>query len=135
MKRTRTEKRSLRPEGKGTPQDVDEYLAGVPEPARSMLSKIRGAIRSAAPPEATEAISYRMPALKFKGVLMWYGAFSNHCSLFPTASIVKEFKNELKGFSISKGTIHLPMDEPLPIALIKKMVKARVRQIESKTRR
>ena len=93
------------------------------------------AIRSAVPPEATETISYRMPAFKYKGVLVWFAAFSKHCSLFPTASVVETFKNELKGFSTSKGTIHFPTDKPVPIALVKKLVKARVSQIESKKRR
>ncbi len=66
---------------------------------------------------------------------MWFAAFSNHCSLFPTASVVETFKNELKGFSTSKGTIHFPSDKPLPTALVKKLVKARVKQNESKKRR
>jgi uncharacterized protein YdhG (YjbR/CyaY superfamily) len=65
-------------------------------------------------------------------VLVWYAAFSNHCSLFPTAAIIEKFKNELKGFPTSKGTIHFPTDKPLPTALIKKLVKARVAQTESK---
>ena len=66
---------------------------------------------------------------------MWFAAFSNHCSLFPTASVIEAFKNELKGFSTSKGTIHFPTDKPLPTALVKKLVKAQVAQIESKKRR
>ncbi len=66
---------------------------------------------------------------------MWFAAFSNHCSLFPTASVIAAFKNELKGFSTSKGTIHFPTDKPLPIALVKKLVKARVAQNESKKHR
>jgi uncharacterized protein YdhG (YjbR/CyaY superfamily) len=117
------------------PQNVDEYLAGVPEPARDTLNKMRAAIRSAVPPEATEVISYGMPAFKHHGVLVWFAAFSNHCSLFPTASVIDAFKNELKGFSTSKGTIHFPTDKPLPTALVKKLVKARVAQTESKKRR
>ena len=121
--------------GGRVPKDVDEYLAGVPEPARSMLNKMRAAIRSAVPPEAIETISYRMPAFKYKGVLVWYAAFSDHCSLFPTASVVEAFKNELKGFSTSKGTIRFPTDKPLPAALVKKLVKTRVAQNESKKRR
>jgi uncharacterized protein YdhG (YjbR/CyaY superfamily) len=68
-------------------------------------------------------------------VLVWYAAFSNHCSLFPTAAVVEAFKNELKGFSTSKGTIHFPTDTPVPTALVKKLVKARVAQDESKKRR
>ncbi len=114
------------------PRDVDEYLDRVPKRARATLQKMRAAIRSAVPPEALEIISYRMPAFKHKRVLVWFGAFSNHCSLFPTASVVAMFKNELQGFATSKGTIQFPIDKPLPIGLIKKMVKARVAQIETK---
>ena len=135
MKKVKPGNRSPAAKSRGAPKNVDEYLAGVPEPARSTLNKMRAAIRSAVPPEAAETISYRMPAFKYKGVLVWFAAFSNHCSLFPTASVVQAFKNELKGFSISKGTIHFPTDKPLPTALVKKLVKARVAQNESKKRR
>ena len=135
MKKVKSGNRSSAAKGNGAPKTVDEYLAGVPEPARRALNKMRAAIRSAVPPEATETISYRIPAFKYNGVLVWFAAFSNHCSLFPTAAVIEAFKKELKGFSTSKGTIHFPMDKPLPIALIKKMVKARVAQNESKKRR
>ena len=118
--------------GKGAPKNVAEYLASVPEPARSALSKMRAAIRRATPREATETISYRIPAFKHKGILVWFAAFSNHCSLFPTAALIEAFKKELKGFSTSKGTIHFPLNKPLPVALIKKIVKARVAQLEVK---
>ena len=135
MKKVKSGNRSSAAKGNDAPKNVDEYLAGVPEPARSTLNKIRAAIRSAVPPEATETISYRMPAFAYKGVLVWFAAFSNHCSLFPTASVVEAFKSELKGFSTSKGTIHFPTDKPLPTALVKKLVKARVTQNENKKRR
>jgi len=121
--------------GKGAPKNVAEYLASVPEPARSALSKMRVAIRRAVPREATETISYRIPAFKHKGILVWFAAFSNHCSLFPTAALIEAFKKELKGFSTSKGTIHFPLNKPLPVALIKKIVKARVAQLEAKRTR
>ncbi|HEV7553095.1 MAG TPA: DUF1801 domain-containing protein [Candidatus Angelobacter sp.] len=117
------------------PQTVDEYCAAVPEPARIALNQIRAAIRSVVPPDATEIISYKIPAFKHKKVLVWYAAFANHCSLFPTAAVIDAFKDELKGFSTSKGTIHFPLDKPMPIELIKKMVKARVAQTESSKRR
>ena len=117
------------------PADIDEYLAGVPEPARTTLNKIRAAIRSAVPREATEAISYRMPTFKYKGALMAFGAFKNHCSLFPMSmAVIAEFKDELKGFHTSKGTIHFPLDKPLPAALVKKIVKARIAQNEERKR-
>ena len=121
--------------GKAAPKNVVEYLARVPEPARSVLSKMRSAIRQAVPREATETISYQIPAFKHKGILVWFAAFSDHCSLFPTAALIKEFKKELKGFSTSKGTIHFPLNKPLPVALIKKIVKARVAQLETKPTR
>ena len=135
MKKVKSGNRRSAAKGSGAPKNVDEYLAGVPEPARSTLNKMRAAIRSTVPPEATETISYGMPAFRHKGVLVWFAAFSNHCSLFPTASVIEAFKNELKGFSTSKGTIHFPMDKPLPTALVRKLVKARVAQNESKKRR
>jgi uncharacterized protein YdhG (YjbR/CyaY superfamily) len=134
MKKVKSGNRRSAAKGSGAPKNVDEYLAGVPEPARGTLNKIRAAIRSAVPAEATETISYGMPAFKHKGVLVWYAAFSNHCSLFPTASVIEAFKNELKGFSTSKGTIQFPTEKPLPTALVKKLVKTRVAQIESKKR-
>jgi uncharacterized protein YdhG (YjbR/CyaY superfamily) len=120
---------------KGAPATIDEYLAGVPEPACSTLKKMRAAIQSALPSDATETISYKIPAFKRKNILVWFAAFSDHCSLFPTASVIAEFKDELEGFSISKGTIHFPLNKPLPTALIKKIVKARAKQDESKKRK
>ena len=135
MKKVKPGNRSSRAKGNRGPEDVDDYLAGVPQPARSTLNTIRAAIRSAVPSEATETISYGIPAFKHKGVLVWFAAFSNHCSFFPTASVIEAFKNELQGFSTSKGTIHFSTDKPLPAALVKKMVKLRVAQIERKKRR
>ena len=95
---------------------------------------MRAAIRSALPSDATETISYKIPAFKRKNILIWFAAFSDHCSLFPTAAIIEEFKDELKSFSTSKGTIHFPLDKPLPTALIRKIVKARVTQNQRKER-
>ena len=135
MKKAKSRDRGSAAQGSAVPKDVDEYLAGVPEPARTTLQKIRAAIRSVVPPETTETISYRIPAFKYKGVLVWFAAFSDHCSLFPTAAVIEAFKNELKGFSTSKGTIHFPTDKPLPSALVKKLVKARIAQIERKKHR
>jgi len=135
MRRVKSSNRRSAATGSSAPKNVDDYLAGVPEPARGTLKKIRAVIRSVVPPEATEAISYGIPVFKHKGTLVWFAAFSNHCSLFPTASVIEAFKNELKGFSTSKGTIHFPTDKPLPTALLKKLVKARLAQNESKKQR
>jgi uncharacterized protein YdhG (YjbR/CyaY superfamily) len=115
------------------PRNIDEYLAGVPELARGTLEKVRAAIRSAVPPEATEAISYRMPTFRYKGGLVAFAAFSKHCSLFPMSLAVMEmFKGDLKKFHTFKGTIHFPLDKPLPAALVKKIVKERIAEKERK---
>jgi len=111
-------------------KSVEEYLASAPEPARGTLKKVRAAIRSAAPAEATESISYGMPMFKYKGMLLGYAAFKNHCSLFPGSTAIKVFKKELKDYQTSKGTIRFPIDKPPPAALLKKLVKARVAENE-----
>lgn len=126
--------RGSTPKSSRAPESVDEYIAGIPEPARGTLKQIQAAIRSAVPAEASEGISYGIPAFKHNGVLVWFAAFKNHCSFFPTASVIEAFKDELEGFSTSKGTIHFPIDRPLPLGLIKKMVKARVAENERKKR-
>jgi uncharacterized protein YdhG (YjbR/CyaY superfamily) len=117
------------------PKSIDEYLATVPEPARTTLNTIRATIRSAVPPEATEVISYRIPAFKYKGMLVCYGAFSDHCSLFPGSGIIETFADELKRYQISKGTIQFPLDKPLSATLLTKIVKACVAANEKKKTR
>ena len=134
MRKVRSADKRSAAKGKGAPKNVDEYLSAVPEPARGTLNKMRAAIRSAVPREATETISYGMPAFKHNGVLVWFAAFKDHCSFFPTASVIEAFKEELKGYPTSKGTIQFPTDKPLPAALVKRLVKARVAQNESKKR-
>jgi uncharacterized protein YdhG (YjbR/CyaY superfamily) len=106
---------------------VDEYLARVPEPARGTLKKIRAMIRSVVPADASEAISYGIPSFKYKGWLVGYAAFANHCSFFPGA-LPRKFADELKRFPTSKGTIRFPVDKPLPAALVKRLVAARIAQ-------
>lgn len=109
------------------PKTVEEYLANIPEPARSTLKHVRAVIKSVVPKETTEVISYGMPMFKFNGMLVGYAAFKKHCSLFPTGSgVLDRFEKELKGYRTSKGTIQFPQDKPLPDTLIKKIVKARV---------
>jgi uncharacterized protein YdhG (YjbR/CyaY superfamily) len=115
--------------GGKVPKTVDEYLAEVPEPARSTLTHVRKVIRSVVPKEATEVISYRIPMFKYNGMLIGYAAFAKHCSLFPTGSgVIDKFKKELAGYRTSRGTIQFPSDKPLPDALIKKIVNVRVRE-------
>ncbi len=119
---------------RGVPKSVEDYLARVPEPARGTLEKIRAVIRSVAPPESEEVISYRIPMFKYKGMLMGFAAFSNHCSLFPGA-LPAAFKDELKQYPTAKGTIQFPVDKPLPAALVRKLVKSRIAENERKSKR
>jgi uncharacterized protein YdhG (YjbR/CyaY superfamily) len=79
-------------------QTVDEYLSRLPEPARSTLQKVRASIRAVAPPGTMEVISYRIPAFKYEGMAIWYAAFSDHCSLFPTRSVIQKFEKQLKSY-------------------------------------
>ncbi len=126
MKKPASRGRKTIPTRSAAINTVDEYLADVTEPARSTLEKVRAVIRSAVPKEATEVISYRVPAFRHKKIIVWYAAFSDHCSLFPTASVIAKFKDELKSYTIAKGTIQFAIDRPLPAALLKKIVKARL---------
>jgi uncharacterized protein YdhG (YjbR/CyaY superfamily) len=119
-------KRSSVARGRSHSKTVDEYFARLPDSSRSTLKEMRATIRSAVPPEAIETISYGIPAFKHNKVLVWFAAFSNHCSLFPTAAVIEAFRDELKSFPTSKGTIQFPTNKPLPTALIKKIVRERV---------
>ena len=115
--------------GKVAAKNVDAYFAGVPEPARSTLKHIRAVIRSVVPKETTEVISYGIPMFKYNGMLVGYAAFKNHCSFFPTGSgVLDQFEKELQGYRTSKGTIQFQLDKPLPDTLVKKIVKARVKE-------
>ena len=125
MKKSNSRARTSAAKATATPKTADDYLASVPEPARSTLNKVRAAIRAALPAEATEGI-YQIPVFKYKGPLVWYAAFSNHCSLFPGSSVIRTFKGELKGYTTSKGTVQFRVNKPLPAGLIKKMEKARL---------
>ena len=111
---------------------MEEYIAGIPESSRKTFDALRAAVRQAAPKDAEEVISYGILALRTEKVLVWYAAFAQHCSLFPTASVLGQFKEQLKGFKVSKGTVQFPMDEPLPAALVKKLVRARVAEAGKK---
>lgn len=109
---------------------VEEYLSLFPEHQQTELGKIRKAIRDAAP-KAEEAISYGMPGYKLNGVLVYFGGFKNHCSFFPAGnSAIQKFSTELKAYKTSKGTIQFPLNEPIPVSLIKKIVKERARENE-----
>ena len=110
---------------------VDEYLSTVSGEQRVALEKLRKTIRSAAP-KAEECISYQMPTFKQNGMLVSFGAFSNHCSFFPGAKPIETHKEELKNFETSKGTIHFQPNKPIPATLIRKIVRERIAEIELK---
>ena len=137
MKKQKSGKRTpaTRPKPGAAPKNIDAYLASVLEPAHTTLQKVRAAIRSALPPSATETISYKIPAFRHGEIVIWFAAFAGHCSLFPTARIIHEFKDDLRSYTLSKGTIQFPTNKPLPTSLIKKIVKARLAQIAAKKRR
>ena len=115
---------------------VEAYLAKVPEPARTTLAKVRAAIRAAAPRQAEECISYGMPAFRYKGALVGYAAFKSHCSFFPmSAALLDQLADDVAPWRTAKGTLQFPLDKPLPAALVKKMVKARVAANEARKTR
>ena len=115
---------------KVAPKTVDEYLVDIPEPARSTLKHIRAVIQSVVPADTAEVISYGIPMFKYKGMLVGYAAFKNHCSLYPmTGAIRRKLARALKGYEMSKGTVRLPLAKPIPVGLVKKLVRARMAEL------
>ena len=117
----------------GKPSSVEEYLASLPEDKRAALERLRTTIRAAAP-EATEMISYQMPAFKAHGrMLVSYAAFKDHYSLFPmSGEVVEALGDKLKTYASGKGTIRFELDAPLPVALVKKVVKVRLEELAAR---
>lgn len=111
------------------PATVDEYMADLPEKEHAVLSDLRKTIRAAAP-KAEEAISYGMPGYKYHGMLVYFAAFKNHCSFFPGSSMLDVFGKEVEKYKTSKGTLQFTVDKPIPASLIRKIVKARMKQNE-----
>jgi len=115
------------------PTTMDEYLAALSADKRAALEKLRRVIRSAAP-QAEECISYQIPSFRLNGILVGFGAATNHCAFYLcNASTVKKFQDELRAYDTSKGTIRFAPDKPLPVALVRKLVKARI--ADNKARR
>jgi uncharacterized protein YdhG (YjbR/CyaY superfamily) len=108
---------------------VDEYIAAFPKNVQMVLQQIRQAVKDAAP-KAEETISYNMPAYRLNGNLVWFGAFKNHIGFYPRESAIEEFKEKLKGYEVSKvqGTVKFPLDKPIPLELIREIVKFRVKE-------
>ncbi|MBI5950561.1 MAG: DUF1801 domain-containing protein [Chloroflexi bacterium] len=104
---------------------IDEYIGSFPQETQRILEEIRAVIKTAAP-EAEEKISYQMPTFFLKGNLIHFAAFKNHIGLYPTPSGTEAFKEEIAKYKNAKGSIQLPIDEPMPLKLISRIVKSRV---------
>ncbi len=116
-------------------RNVDEYLSRLPGVQRATLEKIRSTIKSVAP-GAVEVISYGIPTFKLDGrMLVSYAAFTEHCSFFPGAYPIDVHRDALKSHQTSKGTIRFPSDKPLPVALVKKLVRARIEENKNRQRK
>jgi len=114
------------PQALARPTTVAEYIAAADKPARAKLRELRKAIRAAAP-GAREELKWSMPAYSYQRILVVFGAFKNHVSLFPTTPVVRAFKKDLAKFKPSGSTIKFPLTEPLPLPLIRRMVAFRVK--------
>jgi uncharacterized protein YdhG (YjbR/CyaY superfamily) len=106
---------------------VDEYLAEFPPATKTKLQTIRDTIKKAAP-KAQEVISYNMPAFKLEGALVYYAGYKGHIGFYPVSSAITAFAKELENYELSKGTIRLPLDKAVPVGLITKIVKFRVKE-------
>lgn len=109
---------------------VDEYMLYLPDDKRIALEKVRQAIQQAAP-KAEEYIGYGMPGYKYKWALVYFAAFKNHCSFFVGKNAAKDFAKDLSGFKIVGSTIQFSPDKPIPVSVIKKIVKLRVQENEA----
>ena len=115
------------------PASIDKYIAAFPPAVRTILRKIRRTIRDAVP-DAEELISYRMPAFKLDGVLVYFAAFKNHIGLFPPVRGDASLKRAVARYAGPKGNLRFPLDEPIPYDLIRRIVKVRAKQNREKAR-
>ncbi len=106
---------------------IDEYISMFPDNVQNILEKLRLTIKESAP-EAQEAISYRIPTFKLNGNLVHFGAFKNHIGFYPTSSGIEAFKKELSQYKVARGTVQFPIDKPIPFAMVRKIVKYRVKE-------
>jgi uncharacterized protein YdhG (YjbR/CyaY superfamily) len=114
-------------------EEVEAYLAGIPEPARTTVLKLRETIRSIAPPEATEEMGYGVPSFRYKDRLVGYTGGKNFCSYYPmSGSVITALQEDLKAYATSAGAIRFPIGKPLPATLIKKLIQTRLQEIETK---
>ena len=110
-----------------TPENIDEYIAGFPPDVRAILECIRQTVRQAAP-DAQEKISYRMPAFAQNGILIYFAAFKNHIGLYPPVRGDAKLRRDTARYAGEKGNLQLPLDEPIPYDLIRRIVESRLRE-------
>lgn len=116
-----------------SPKSIDEYIAGFPRDVQRILEQIRTTISKAAP-DAREAIKYQIPTFVLHGNLVHFAAFKNHIGFYPTPAAIEAFKDELSRYNFAKGSVQFPIDQPMPLALIAKIVRFRVTDAEGKAR-
>jgi uncharacterized protein YdhG (YjbR/CyaY superfamily) len=116
------------------PLTIDEYISAFPPETQKLLEQVRSTIKKVAP-EAQEAISYQMPAFKYHGLLVWFAGYKNHIGFYPKASGIEFFKKEISAYKWAKGSVQFPLDKPLPLGLITKIVKYRVQENMEKTKK
>ena len=114
-----------------TPRDIDEYIAAFPPPVRAILGRIRQTVRAAVP-EAEEIISYRMPAFRLGGILLYFAAFQHHIGVYPPVSGDAGLERDLSPYAGEKGNLRFPLDQPMRYDLIERIVKLRERQLREK---
>jgi uncharacterized protein YdhG (YjbR/CyaY superfamily) len=114
-----------------TPKSIDEYIAGFPQDVQQILRKVRATIKRAAP-DAEEAIKYQLPTFVLGENLVHFGAFKTHLGFYPTPSGIDAFKDELSAYAGAKGSVQFPFEKPMPLTLISKIVKFRVREVRDR---
>lgn len=113
------------------PETIDDYIAGFPAGVQRTLQQLRGVIRKAAP-DAVEALKYRIPTFVLNGNLVHFAAFKSHIGFYPTPSGIERFKDELSAYPVAKGSVQFPLDQPIPLALIRRIVAFRVKEARAK---
>ena len=116
----------------GSPKNIDEYIAGFPRDVQQVLKQIRTTIKKVAP-DAEEAIKYQIPTFVLNENLVHFAAFKNHIGFYPTPSSIEAFKDELFRYESAKGSVQFPIDEPMPLSLIAKIVKFRVKETRARS--
>ena len=116
----------------GSPKNIDKYIAGFPRDVQDTLKQIRTTIKKAAP-DAEEAIKYQIPTFVLNGNLVHFAAFRNHIGFYPTPSGIEAFKDELSGYEGAKGSVQFPIDKPMPLSLIERIVTFRVKEARARS--